>query len=86
MREGGQTVWWRKTGQLAAATLAVLVAVSLVPLLFGGFLAGRTILGLQLSYFLLVLAVPLAILAAIFWFARRQDALDHRYDVTGSQP
>jgi hypothetical protein len=32
-----------------------------------------------------VLALPLAILVAIFWFARRQSSLDHRYDVTGNQ-
>ena len=85
MRESGQDAWWRRSGQLAAATIAVIVALALVPWLFAAAFGGRSFLGLPLPYFLFALALPLAILAAIFWFARRQDALDHRYDVNGNQ-
>jgi putative solute:sodium symporter small subunit len=70
--------------QLAALTVAATTAFALTPWLFAA-LEGRTVLGMPLPYFLLVLALPLAILVAIFWFARRQASLDHRYDVTGSQ-
>ena len=84
VRQSGQEVWWRKSVQLAALTVAVIIAFGLTPWLFAA-LESRTVLGMPLPYFLLVLALPLAILVGIFWFARRQSSLDHRYDVTGSQ-
>lgn len=70
--------------QLAVLTVAATIAFGLTPWLFAA-LESSAVLGMPLPYFLLVLALPLAILVAIFWFARRQSSLDHRYDVTGSQ-
>lgn len=82
MREGGQDIWWRKSRQLAATTLSALALLSLTPLVARAF--GRTaILGLSPPYLLFAVAAPIAILLAIFWFARRQRDYDHRYDVTG---
>ena len=85
MRQSGQDAWWRKSKQLAALTLAVTVLFAFLPWLFGAAFDGRTILGLPLPFFLFVLGLPIAVLVAVFWFARRQLALDHRYDVTGNQ-
>ena len=83
MRESGQDIWWRKTRQHAAATLAGLVAIGLVLALVAIALGGMTLLGMPLGYFLFVLAAPLLILLAIFWFAERQRVYDDRYDVAG---
>jgi putative solute:sodium symporter small subunit len=66
-------------------TVVATAAFGLLPWLFAAALGGRTVLGMPLPYFLFALALPLAILIAVFWFARRQSSLDHRYDVTGSQ-
>jgi putative solute:sodium symporter small subunit len=71
--------------RLAALALAVAIAVLIIPWLSGVILQGRTTLGLPLAYFLFAVAAPLAILGVVFWFARRQLALDYRYDVTGNQ-
>jgi len=84
VRQSGQEVWWRKSAQLAVLTLAVTTALGLTPWLLTA-IQSRSVLGMPLPYFLLVLALPIAILIVIFWFARRQSALDHRYDVTGNQ-
>ena len=85
MREGGQENWWRRSVRLAAVTVGGAAVACLVPWLLSPVLAGRTALGLPISYFLFVIVVPIGVFAAVFWFARRQDALDHRYDVTGRQ-
>ena len=83
MREGGQDIWWRRTGQHAAWTLALCLAIGVLPALLSGAFGATVLLGMPLGTFLFVLAAPLAILVATFWFARRQQSYDDRYDVTG---
>lgn len=83
MRERGQDNWWRKTGQLAAGTLALCLAIGVLPALLSGAFNATEVLGMPLGTLLFVLAAPLAILVATFWFAGRQQAYDDRYDVTG---
>jgi hypothetical protein len=83
LREGGQDIWWRNTGRLAAGTLTFCLAAAIVPVLIPD---GSTLrlLGLPLGLFALTLAAPLGILSASFWFAGRQQACDDRYDATGN--
>jgi putative solute:sodium symporter small subunit len=83
MRESGQDIWWRKTGQLAGEILAGVIGVSLVAAVVAAMSGGTSILGLPLGYVLFAIAAPLLILLAIFWFAERQRRFDDRYDVTG---
>jgi len=83
LRETGQNIWWRKTGRLAAATLAAAFVLCLAPLLFIEASKDALVLGMPLAYFLVVLAAPFAIFVAIFWFAEKQRSFDHRYDVAG---
>ena len=82
LREDGQEVWWRKTARLAAGTLAFCLAIAIVPTLTPEAF-GPAVLGLTFGMFVFALAAPLGILAALFWFAGRQQAYDDRYDVTG---
>jgi putative solute:sodium symporter small subunit len=76
-----QTVWWPRTAQLAAAVLAGFAAVASVPLLFAARFNRGTFVGLPFGDFLIGLATPVALAAAIFWFAHHQRALDHLHDV-----
>ena len=81
MRDASETTWWRRTRQVAAVTVGGLVVLSLVPALLAGTLGRRLIVGLPLDMFLLIIVAPLAVLFAIFVFARQQQALDRRFDV-----
>lgn len=79
MRETSEAGWWRRTEIGAAVALAAtgLVCAFLFILPAG---AG-TVFGLPTGDFLRVLAAPLLVLAAAFWFIGRQRALDRRFDV-----
>lgn len=79
LRESGQSIWWRKSSQLAAAIVAGAVVFALLPLT--GHFDTATLLGLPLSYFLFAVPFPLVIAGAIFWFSDTQHAYDHRFDV-----
>ena len=81
MTDVNQTRWWRRTVRLAATVLSCFAALACVPLLLANSLDRSTFLGLPFGYFLIALATPLVLAMAIFWFADRQRALDHRYDV-----
>lgn len=83
MREGGQDIWWRRTGRLAATAVAAAVALAASPLLMPGAFSGRAFLGLPLGWFLLAEALPILILLIVFWLADKQRTFDHRYDVAG---
>lgn len=83
MRGDGQAAWWQETALLASGLIGGAVLIAIIPILLSRLLGDTLILGLAVPLFLLALAVPLAALGAIFWFARRQNSLDHRYDVAG---
>jgi putative solute:sodium symporter small subunit len=85
VREGGQDIWWRRTGRLAALVVAATVAFAASPLLLPGVFSGRSLLGLPLGWFVFAEAVPIVALIAVFWLADRQRTFDHRYDVTGTE-
>jgi len=79
--EESQPNWWRATVRLAAIALSAFAAVVCVPLLFADSLDRGAFLALPLGTFLIALAAPSLLAVAIFWFADRQRALDHRHGV-----
>lgn len=81
MRDGSEAMWWRRTWQSAAATVAVGALAGIATLAFDGAAGGPLILGLPLGEFVAVILAPLAILFAAFAFAVRQQALDRRHDL-----
>ena len=80
VRDASETTWWRKTRQLALATIGGTAVVGLLAVAVD-IRSGPLVFGLALPAFLAVVVVPLAILVAGFVFATRQQALDRRYDV-----
>lgn len=83
MRQSGQDVWWAATRRLGAGTIVGGLAALALPSVFDLVFGGRSLFGMPLAMALFVLVLPLALLALIFWFTRRQFGLDHTYDVTG---
>jgi putative solute:sodium symporter small subunit len=83
LRESGQEVWWRRSGRLAGGFLATIAALAVAPVLLAPLFGARSFLGMPMPFALFALVLPVASVVAIFWFARRQIALDHRHDVTG---
>ncbi len=81
MTDLNQTAWWVRTTELAAIVLAGFAAVVAVPLLLARWLDRGALFGLPFGYFIVALALPVVLAMAIFWFADRQRALDHMYDV-----
>jgi hypothetical protein len=79
LRDGSEVGWWRRTERGAAVALVATGALSVLLFALPG--GGRVLLGLPLDGFLTVLAAPLAVLVAAFWFTSRQRALDRRFDV-----
>ena len=82
MADVNEEAWWRATEILAAVALAVLGVLTLIPLLAFGGLNQSTILGFGFGYFLAALVVPVLLAVGILWFARRQAALDRRFDIS----
>jgi putative solute:sodium symporter small subunit len=80
VRDASETTWWRKTRQLASATIGGAAVVGLLAVA-ADVPSGPFVFGLALPMFLAVVVAPLAILVAGFVFAARQQALDRRYDV-----
>ena len=71
--------WWRGTESLAVAVLAGVVAFSFAPLVLAPFVAGGEFLGFGLAYLLTSLVAPIGVTALLFWFQRRQRAIDRRH-------
>lgn len=83
MRGNTQESWWQETSRLAAIVAGGAVIACLVPVLLSRLFTGTLFFGLPFPLFLLALVLPFGGVAAIFWFARKQDDFDHRYDVAG---
>jgi putative solute:sodium symporter small subunit len=79
--DDNQRVWWLRTARLAAIVLSGFAAVVSVPLLLADSLDLSTLFGLPVATFLSAVAAPCVLAMAVFWFADRQRALDHRHDV-----
>jgi hypothetical protein len=81
-RESGEAAWWRQTWSLAAITAGGGAVTGLVAVSVAGEVGGWQVLGLSPGGFFGVILAPLAIAAAAFVFAGRQQALDRRFDVS----
>jgi putative solute:sodium symporter small subunit len=80
--DSNEAAWWRRTRGMAATTLIFLALVAVAPFLLGGGPDQPTLFDLPLRYLLISLALPIALVVAIFIFAAQQNALDQRYDVS----
>ena len=82
MAASNEQAWWRRTRELAIATLAFAVALGLLILILSEPLDRGTVFGLPFGYFLAAEALPLVLAALIFWSARRQADIDQRHGLT----
>jgi putative solute:sodium symporter small subunit len=80
--EDDDRAWWRHSRRLARKAIVFGFAVSLVPAAIAGWLNRATLFGMPFGGFFLAVVTPLAIAAAIFWFADRQHALDRALSPT----
>jgi putative solute:sodium symporter small subunit len=76
-----QTVWWRKTQQLAVTVLVALALAVSLALLLAVPLDRGTFFNQPFGDFVVGTAAPVALALAIFWFADRQRVLDDHHDV-----
>jgi putative solute:sodium symporter small subunit len=74
--EDDDRAWWRYSRRLARKAIVFGLGISLVPAAIEGWLNRATFFGMPFGGFFLAVVTPLAIAAAIFWFADRQHALD----------
>jgi len=81
VRGGSEASWWRKTRALALTTLAIGAIVAVAANAAAD--AGPPILDLPLGLFAGVIVAPLALAAATFAYAARQQRLDRDFDVAG---
>ena len=78
MANADQDDRWQKTRTLALASLAGAAAVAIMVAVAGAFEGERTD-GFPLAYILATTLAPIALTILVFWFARRQKALDRQY-------
>ncbi len=81
MSKDQQARWWQETELLTGVSLAVLVFVTISPLMVS---TDAMAFGVPLGYFLAVIVVPLATAAAIFFISGRQERLDRRHHTSGA--
>jgi putative solute:sodium symporter small subunit len=71
-----QDARWRETGRLAAA---ILVAAVIVALFFLALVETADAPGYPLGFVVAATGLPIALAAMVFWFIRRQEAIDRRH-------
>jgi len=72
---------WRKTRTLMWISLAIWVFFSFVIHLFAPSLNQITIIGFPLGFYMAAQGSLIAFVILIFWFARRQNAIDEEFDM-----
>ncbi len=77
MRLSAQSIWWQKSQRLAISALITAVGFSAISL--AGWLGSASVFGLPFSLIIALLPAPLLAAGAIFWFADKQNMLDHRF-------
>ena len=73
--------YWRRNLQMTALLLAVWFAVSFVVSFFARDLAGITVMGFPLGFYMGAQGAPLIYLVIIGWYARYMNRLDRQYGV-----
>jgi putative solute:sodium symporter small subunit len=81
MADPEQDAWWRGTKRLAILTLAAAAVFIAVFAVVAQPIEGG-VLGFPFAYFTAVLPLPFLLVALIFWFARRQEAIDRRHGLS----
>lgn len=81
MTNTNDAAWWRRTRGTAATTL-IFMALATTAAFFASDAPDSAIFNLPLRSFLISLMVPIAVVIAIFLFARRQESIDRRFDVS----
>jgi putative solute:sodium symporter small subunit len=74
-------LWWAKTKNLMIITLVIWGFFGFVIHAFVGPLNDIVILGFPLGFYMAAQGSLIAFVVLIFWFARRQDAIDREHGV-----
>jgi putative solute:sodium symporter small subunit len=82
MADADQEGWWRRTKALAVAALGGAVIVAFLLFVVSELLGPVEVFGFSIGYLLAAEAVPLILVAIVFWFADRQDETDRRHGMT----
>jgi uncharacterized membrane protein len=81
MTDPEQEAWWRTTRALAVAALGGALLLGFL-LYVGAQATGEdVVLGLPADYLLAAVVMPLVLLAAVFWFVRRQADVDRQHNM-----
>lgn len=70
---------WRKTRNLMYLMLGLWIFFSFIVHMFADTLNGMTFLGFPLGYYMAAQGSLVAFVVMLFWFARKQDAIDEEH-------
>lgn len=73
--------YWSTTRSLMFVMVALWIVFAFVVHLFAARLNGIVILGFPLGYYMAAQGSLIAFVVLLFWFARRQNAIDEAHDV-----
>lgn len=74
--------YWARTKRLMFGVLALWFLIGFVLPMFSATLNDTTFLGFPLGYFIVAKGAIILLTILTFWFAQRQDALDHNFGVS----
>jgi putative solute:sodium symporter small subunit len=77
--------YWRRNLKLTASLLAVWFVVTFVVSYFARDLAGVTLLGFPLGFYMGAQGAPVIYLLIIWWYARYMNNLDREYGVNDGE-
>lgn len=81
MPNGNETAWWSKTWNLMVTVLVIWAIFGYGIHLFAIPLNSIVIAGFPLGYYMAAQGSLIVFVVLIFWFAKRQDAIDHEAGV-----
>jgi putative solute:sodium symporter small subunit len=81
MANGTDQAWWNKTWNLMIVTLSIWVFFGFVIHAFVVPLNNIVIFGFPLGFYMAAQGSLIAFVVLIWWFARRQDAIDTEFGV-----
>jgi hypothetical protein len=82
MTDPEQQIWWRTTRALAVATLGGALLLGFLLFVAARAAGEETVFALPVDYLLAAFVMPLILLAAIFWSARRQIEVDREHHMS----
>lgn len=81
MANGTEQAWWNKTWSLMVTTLVIWAFFGFVIHAFAVPLNNIVIFGFPLGFYMAAQGSLIAFVVLIFWFAKRQDSIDHEFGV-----